>query len=336
MNKKIATLVSVLALTSFGAHAQARGKANAGAASGQVNTALPSGQVNTALPSGQVNANGQVNGEANGQGFNAQVNGTGVNGQVNGVGVNGQADGAGVNGQVNGTVVNGQVNGVGLNGQVNGVGVPVNGQGVNAQGSVNAQGNATGQGNFAPPPAAPGDRPQTSPFSPAEQRANPRQFAIATNQPAGANTNQFAREPNQFGASTNQNGLSPTSRDPRLQRTYATNSPAGTNSSAAGSQDQAGTPFDRGMVTILRQRLQSQNTAPATVANVQFISNGGDVTVMGSVPTAADKSRIVSIVQSSPGVVRVTDQLTVAGSVAGVSATSQSAAPNNAAPVPNP
>ena len=101
---------------------------------------------------------------------------------------------------------------------------------------------------------------------------------------------------------------------------------------APASQDQAPTPFDRGMVTLLRKRLQSQNTAPATSANIQFISNGGDVTVVGSVPTAADKSRIVSIVQSSPGVVRVTDQITVAGPAVEVRAAGQPPAPNSVTP----
>ncbi len=93
------------------------------------------------------------------------------------------------------------------------------------------------------------------------------------------------------------------------------------------------------MAASLHQRMQAQGITPSAAADVHFTTSGGQVTLVGSVPTAQDKAKIVSVIQSSPGVVGVTDQLTVAGSGAAATsgtATDQPAPANNAAPVPNP
>jgi BON domain-containing protein len=253
MNNKIAVLVSVVALSSFGAQAQTAGKATAGVASGQVNAG---GQV----PGGAVNAG--------------------------------------------------------------------------AQGNTGAQINGAEQRDFPPlPPGA---------FAPANQTArrngqsNTNQFSSGVfNQSSGV-TNQLLPSSDGFSGNPNPSGLTPTSRDPRTQRVYATGNAAAANSAGATPPNQASTPFDRGMATRLNQRLQSQGVAPATSANVQFTTSGGQVTLVGSVPTVEDKARIVGIIQGSPGVVGVTDQLTVGGSGASATGTADQPTFNNAAPVPGP
>lgn len=319
MNKKIAILVSALALSSFGAHAQARAQVSAGAVGGQVGV---NGQ--TTGVGGQVGVGGgQVNGQVTpgSQGNTTVTTGGLVSGQVNG-----QTPNASVNGQTPNASINGQVNGAN--------------QGVDANG--NASGTAVQGGTFAPNqrPFAPGDDPNRFPRR--NQQGNTNQFTSGvTNQSSGV-TNQTSGVTNQFQPAsdgfsgfggTNQGGLTPTSRDPRIRRLYATNNAAG---GGASPPDVASTPFDRNLATSLHMRLRAQGISASSSGGVNFMVNGGQVTVSGSVPTAADKAQIISIVQSSPGVVGVTDQLTVGTPGNGATTTDPSGASINSAPVPAP
>jgi hypothetical protein len=315
MNKKIAILISAMALSAFGAHAQARAGVSASAAGGQVGvggqTAGVGGQVGVGQVNGQVAPNGQVNGQVapngqiapQGQG-KAEVN----NGQQTSAQATGSAT---ANGQVNGGA---QENG----GQVTG----------GAQGTIAQPGAPR---TFAPGTFAPGDDPNRFPRR--NRQGNTNQFSSGvTNQTSGV-TNQFQPASDGFSGNPNQGGLTPTSRDPRIRRLYATNAAA---NSASGAQDVAATPFDKNMATSLHSRLGVQGISAASSADVHFMANGGQITLTGTVPSAADKAQIVSIIQRSPGVVGVTDQLTVGTPATGATTIDQSGAINNGAPVPAP
>jgi hypothetical protein len=114
---------------------------------------------------------------------------------------------------------------------------------------------------------------------------------------------------NQYAVGTNQHVVTPTSR------------PEMTNGLLPqGGRDEASTPFDRTMVTQVRQRLQGPSVVRGVAANVSLISHAGQITATGTVPTPADKVQVITIIQTTPGVVGVVDQVSVEGQVVPVPA----------------
>jgi len=138
---------------------------------------------------------------------------------------------------------------------------------------------------------------------------------------ANANTPLNGGGTNSPGQGTNQ--LTPASRsDSATNRVYwtnrfntnmaNTNAASATNRSGLGPQDMAATEFDR--MLIIRARatiIQRLGGTPAAWAPVTFNSDNGAVTVAGAVPSVVIKQRVIAMLQTFPGVVRVTDQLQV-------------------------
>jgi hypothetical protein len=76
-------------------------------------------------------------------------------------------------------------------------------------------------------------------------------------------------------------------------------------------QDRAYTAEDQRLLTqVRRQILPVLNTTEAT-SPVRLITQNGVVTLVGSVPTAEQRQRIVSVIERTPGVRQVVDQLQV-------------------------
>ena len=77
------------------------------------------------------------------------------------------------------------------------------------------------------------------------------------------------------------------------------------------TQDQAASVADRNLVIQLRQGIRPIIGSSEPWSPVHFISREGVVTLVGFVPNEPQRQQLVEIVQQTPGVVRVIDQLQV-------------------------
>jgi osmotically-inducible protein OsmY len=82
--------------------------------------------------------------------------------------------------------------------------------------------------------------------------------------------------------------------------------------------ESAQTPLDQGeseadiqITTAIRQSVVGNDSLSTNGKNVKIMTNGGVVTLRGPVDTMPEKDLIVRIAQSTPGVVRVNDELEV-------------------------
>jgi osmotically-inducible protein OsmY len=76
-------------------------------------------------------------------------------------------------------------------------------------------------------------------------------------------------------------------------------------------RDQAFTPQDRTVLTQVRQGVQTQIRTITTATPVYFVVREGVVRLVGSVPSQQEAQQIEMIVQQTPGVVRVINELRV-------------------------
>jgi hypothetical protein len=227
--------------------------------------------------------------------------------------------------------------GAGVNGVTGGAAVNGNGAGAGVQGGVNANGNGaganTGAGvNPAVPPTREGlpganAQGQVSPGLRANTTLGTNGFSadvnpandVSANNGNNPGTNSSNSSPtNQFGSNTNANALTPASRPGATNRFFGTNrfngtnGISGTNGSGLGPNDMAMTEFDRTLTIRIRQTIVARlGGTPSAWLSVGINADNGSVTLVGAVPSVILKQRIVTTVQSSPGVVRVIDQLTI-------------------------
>ncbi len=108
----------------------------------------------------------------------------------------------------------------------------------------------------------------------------------------------------------NQGGLSPNGSALSTNQFYATNTFAFSNQVTIRLEDRAFTSADRGLLLEIRHRCQpllgtGQPWAPA----VHFICRDKDVTVFGYVPDQDDRRQLLALVQQTPGIGRVIDEL---------------------------
>jgi osmotically-inducible protein OsmY len=191
---------------------------------------------------------------------------------------------------------------------------------INAQGNVDASAQPSGLERRDQLPAGSQNRESLSPGL--ARGANNSQNTTATNQFV-MNSNRFGGTySNQFGFATNQyissngframnnesNNLTPTGRSNWMNQTTASNQ-------FSLTADQAVTVNDRNLLVQIQQSLQATvTTANGTTLPVHFRVDNGVVTVVGTVPTAADAQQIYSVVQRTPGVTRVVNGLQVGDS----------------------
>jgi osmotically-inducible protein OsmY len=97
---------------------------------------------------------------------------------------------------------------------------------------------------------------------------------------------------------------------------FAVTNTAVATTNALTFRDQGLSEQDKTLVTTIRQRIESASTFEPFAQTVHFISRDGLVTIVGTVPTAADRSSLVTFVQGVPGVQRVLDRLRVSPTVA--------------------
>jgi hypothetical protein len=151
------------------------------------------------------------------------------------------------------------------------------------------------------------------------------QFVFNTNQVGTGISNQFGFITNQFSGSnggframnTGSNNLIPTGRSNWMNQYTASNQLSLTT-------DQAVTVNDRTLLVQIQQSLQATITANGTALPVHFRVDNGVVTVVGTVPTAADAQQIYSVVQRTPGVTRVVNGLQVGDGTGAVQMNGQS------------
>jgi hypothetical protein len=115
-------------------------------------------------------------------------------------------------------------------------------------------------------------------------------------------TNQFLVQSNQFFAQTNQifaqtNGGAPTAQS--------------TNNGLILSQDRAFNANDRTALVQMHRSLRGIFPSPTTLSRVHFQVQQGIATVVGSVQTLEQKQRVLQVVQSTPSVTQVIDQLRI-------------------------
>jgi osmotically-inducible protein OsmY len=154
-------------------------------------------------------------------------------------------------------------------------------------------------------------------------------------------TNQFGINTNQFGVATNQFGLAPSGSNGVL--TSVTNSAFGTNAGGVIVQDQAFSARDQAILAQVRRAIPMQllpggavngvpsssstttsgssstasgtsGTGSATTSlrnNIHFVVRDGVVTIVGFVPTLAERQRIEAAVAGISGVTQVMDNLRV-------------------------
>ncbi len=77
------------------------------------------------------------------------------------------------------------------------------------------------------------------------------------------------------------------------------------------SEDRAFSPEDRTLLATIRQEIQPILVTSGSTANVRFEAQKGIVTVLGVVPTPQESQRIAEVVQQTPGVFRVINQIKV-------------------------
>ena len=158
-------------------------------------------------------------------------------------------------------------------------------------------------------------------------------LAVATNA-FGFNSNRFGINTNGFqtnflaNRATNGLGISPTSNPGLQNRVYSSNNPAagpyeatnrigpassfGTN--ASGATDTSGnatmTPADRTVMFSVRQAVQTAFSA-GIQPSVNYVVNGGVVTLVGMVPTIEEKLAVQSVASGVPGVNRIVNNIQV-------------------------
>jgi len=147
--------------------------------------------------------------------------------------------------------------------------------------------------------------------------------------PAGQNsvgfiTNQFLQT-NQFGGITTQfligadQGLIATNQLPgstnvfqtNLNGNFTPNSRGFSNVTALVAQDRAVTPADRAALIQIHRMVGSAFAGRTVLTSVHFQLQRGVATAVGVVSTLEEKQRIIQIVQSTPGVAQVVDQVQV-------------------------
>jgi hypothetical protein len=137
---------------------------------------------------------------------------------------------------------------------------------------------------------------QTSVAAPTNGVAGAPQASAGTNGTAAGATNQNP----QAGTGSNTNGVP------------ATNIVSTTNQTTIQTRDRAVTQFDRNLIIQVRQRLYQKD--PGTSGSwgaVTFASQSGTMLVSGAVATELAKRNLISLVQNTPGVVSVMDQVVV-------------------------
>jgi len=83
---------------------------------------------------------------------------------------------------------------------------------------------------------------------------------------------------------------------------------------AAGSQPNGvGTSQDQALLLRVRQAVVPQIQVANTPVPVDFRAHQGVITIVGAVPSIAQKRQIYALVQQVPGVLQIRDQMTVAG-----------------------
>lgn len=92
----------------------------------------------------------------------------------------------------------------------------------------------------------------------------------------------------------------------RVENTIEIAGAGGVGAGVGGDSDQV-------LITRVRQKVSPE----IRVSGLDFQCHGGVVTVIGSVPQPETKERLIALVRQVPGVVNVTDQVTVGGDVQG-------------------
>jgi osmotically-inducible protein OsmY len=144
-------------------------------------------------------------------------------------------------------------------------------------------------------------------FSSGWNRAGTNMARFGTNAYLGA-SNAWTSLSNQFKARTQE--VEPTSDRGSTNRVYATNNASATSTTTI-KQDQAVTATDRKLLVNIRQEIQPILVNIGSSADVHFISRQGTVTIVGFVPSEQESRRIVEVVQRTPGVTRVVNQIRV-------------------------
>jgi hypothetical protein len=156
-------------------------------------------------------------------------------------------------------------------------------------------------------------------------------LAIGTN-PFGFNSNRFGINTNRFQTNflatgaTNGLGNVPTPRPGVMTRIYSSNNPAavpyaatnrlgpsssyGTNASTGATPSPPLTPADRTILFSVRQAVQSAFAA-GVQPTVNYVVNGGVVTLVGLVPTIEEKLAVQTVAAGVPGVSRVVNNIQV-------------------------
>lgn len=105
-------------------------------------------------------------------------------------------------------------------------------------------------------------------------------------------------------------------------RMYGTNGISTTNGASLQMRDDAVTPADQTRLLQIRQRVRplflTGNSRQGLIP-VHFVCRNNVVTIVGFVPSEEQKEKVVSLVQGTPGVIQVVDNLQVsaAGGTAG-------------------
>lgn len=144
---------------------------------------------------------------------------------------------------------------------------------------------------------------------------NQNQFGMFTNQAFFTNqvvnsTNFILVQTDQFGNLIPQT-LPPTSAATNTSRVYPTNAAALTNFPATMNQDRAANQADRMLLVQIHRGVRGALGSSTALVSVHFLVQNGVVNLVGLVPTLDQKQRILDIVQNTPGVVQVVDQLDV-------------------------
>jgi len=144
-------------------------------------------------------------------------------------------------------------------------------------------------------------------------------FGVTTNQFL-AQTNQFLAQSNQFFTQTNQaiissnqflnqpNNFSSTSNFPPVRTGWPQTN--GING-ATLYQDRVFNQSDRTMLVQIHRNLRGAFGSPANLASVHFQVQNGVVTAAGTVRTMEQKQRLIQLIQTTPNVTQVIDQLQV-------------------------
>jgi len=141
---------------------------------------------------------------------------------------------------------------------------------------------------------------------------NTNQFVVQTNQ-FFAQTNQFPAQTNQVLVSTNQfliqsNSFSSSSNFSPVRTGFPQ-----TNGAARATlfQDRAVNQNDRTVLVQIHRNLRGAFGSPANLASVHFLVQNGVVTAAGTVQTMEQRQRLIQMIQATPNVTQVIDQLQV-------------------------